>query len=67
MSMVGEIENIDHEIRVKEMQIEALRKRRAELVKLMSVDDDEPWEYDGYGVKRRKSDFMLWEDDKKSK
>ena len=63
MSMVGEIENIDHEIRVKEMQLEALRERRAELVKLMSVDDDVPWEYDGYGVKRRKSDFMLWDDD----
>ena len=42
MSMVGEIENLDHEIRVKEMQLEALRKRRAELVELMSVDDDEP-------------------------
>ena len=66
MSMVGEIENIDHEIRVKEMQLEALRKRRAELVELMSVDDNEPWEYDGYGVKRRKSDFMLWDDDNES-
>ena len=62
MSMVGEIENLDHEIRVKEMQLEALRKRRAELVELMSVDDDEDWEYDGYGVKRRKSDFMVWDE-----
>ena len=62
MSIVGKIENLDHEIRVKEMQIEALRERRAELVKLMSVDSDVPWEYDGYGIKRRKSDFMVWDE-----
>lgn len=62
MNIAGEIENLDHEIREKEMQIEALRERRAELVKIMSVDDNEPWEYDGYGVKRRKSDFMVWDE-----
>ena len=38
MSIVGKIENLDHEIRVKE--IEALQERRAELVKLMSVDGE---------------------------
>lgn len=60
MSMCGELENLDHEIKAKSLELEALQKRRDELQRLID-EDKQPlldmhldpakrnWEYDGYG------------------
>lgn len=62
MSMCGELENLEHEIMNKQLELETLKKRRDELQRLMD-EEREPlfdmhldpqkrnWEYDGYGNK----------------
>jgi hypothetical protein len=69
MSMCGEIENIDYEIKQKTKEIEELFSKREKLISLvekergtynvdMHLDPDKrDWEYDGYGAKRWKDDF----------
>ena len=68
MSMCGELENLEHEIKVKTEELNELKQR---LEKLKSLMDETPlidkhpdpdrrdWEYDGYGEKRHKDTFHV--------
>lgn len=60
MSMCGELENLEHEITLKKLELESLVKRRDELQRLIDQDcqplldmhidpDKRNWEYDGDG------------------
>ena len=60
MSMCGELENLEHEIRTKRLELESLERRKEHLQKLID-ENKKPkldmhldparrnWEYDGYG------------------
>lgn len=58
MSISGEIENVQHEIKQLEMKIDALRKRKLDLIRASGRSDinsdpaQRDWIHDGYGDHR---------------
>lgn len=62
MSMCGEVENLQHEIRQKKIELKSLQRRLKDLEKIIEDDrqlkfdmhldpDKRNWEYDGDGRK----------------
>ena len=60
MSMCGEVENLQHEIKQKKLELKSLQSRLKALEKIIDDDrqlkfdmhidpDKRNWEYDGYG------------------
>lgn len=60
MSMCGEVENLKHEIKKKELELESLKQRLNSFENIIEDDrqlkfdmqldpDKRNWEYDGYG------------------